>query len=210
MAALAACARSSPDRALELHVRVTAKAVADGVPKEGSSVLLIDLRRTPGSLSGYQMSMNLKGEATILDLGRGRAAYFLLKDYVHDILRGYDAAPSAGSVHDKTFEILRTATGAIEVPRDRFPKIAAFRDEKDPASVYEVDPDDFAAAFGPGAAFKSLTLELVDAPMTEAIEARLPWIKAGSVERVILVPRGVLANELSFGQSIHHQYFKME
>jgi hypothetical protein len=189
-------------------VKVTAKAVADGVPKEGSSVLVIDLRRTPGSLSGYQMSMNLKGEATTLDPGRGRAAYFLLKDYVHDILRGYDAAPSAGSVHDKTFEILRAATGAIEVPRDRFPKIAAFTDEKDPASVYEVDPDNFAAAFGAGVSFKSLTLELVDAPMTEAIEARLPWIKAGSTVSLVPFDGPTPMEDATFGQLVVHRYFR--
>ena len=203
---LAACGGRA--ERITLPVKVTATARAGGRTHQGSSVLLIDLRHTPNSLSRMQMGMTLKGEAVILDMGSGRTAYFLLKDYVHDILRGYDIAPSAGSVDETSFAKLRAASGVIEVPRNRYPKIAAFRDEADPTSVYEVDADDFAAAFGAGAALVSLTLEIVDEPMTETIQGRLPWLDSQIGGRLVDIPgRTIAAKDASFGQLLRHSDF---
>lgn len=204
---LSGCAPSASE-AITLHVKVTAHAVADGVPHEGSSVLEINLRRTPNSLSGMAARMKLKGEAVILDMGNGRTAYFVLKDYVHDILNGYDVAPSAGSVDETSFDKLRAASGVIDVPRKRYPKIAAFKNETDPTTVYEVDPDDFAAAFGPGVELKGLTLELVDEPATNRIKDRLVWLQPGSTEPLIPGNIGRKMNELSFSELVKHGAFK--
>lgn len=207
---LAGCAPVAED-SITLHVKVTAHAVADGVPHEGSSVLEISLRRTPNSLSGMAMSMKLKGEAVILDLGRGRTAYFLLKDYVHDILNGYDVAPSAGSVDETSFDKLRAASGVIDMPRKQYPKIAAFKDEADPTTVYEVDPDDFAAAFGPGAELTGLTLELVDEPVTHYIENRLSWLNTDFGGRLQPIPGGRMAvKDATFGQLLKRSDFVLD
>ncbi|PQA88581.1 hypothetical protein CW354_09875 [Marinicaulis flavus] len=197
---LAGCAPAGENK-ITLNVKVTAHALADGVPHEGSSVLEIKLRRTPNSLSGMAMSMKLKGEAVILDMGRDRTAYFLLKDYVHDILNGYDVAPSAGSVDETSFDKLQAASGVIDVPRKQYPKIAAFKDETDPATVYEVDPDDFADAFGPGVELTGLTLELVDEPMTEKIAQRLAWLEPARGGRLVPIEGNRIATkDASFGQ----------
>ncbi len=197
---LTGCAPSASE-AITLHVKVTANAVADGVPHQGSSVLEINLRRTPNSLSGMAARMKLKGEAVILDMGNGRTAYFLLKDYVHDILNGYDVAPSAGSVDETSFDKLRAASGVIDVPRKQYPKSAAFRDEADPTTVYEVDPDDFATAFGPGVELTGLTLELVDEPVTEKIAQRLAWLEQARGGRLVPIEGNRIATkDASFGQ----------
>ena len=208
VAALAGC--GGPDSSIELHVKVTARAVADGVPREGSSVLLVHVAHTPNSLSRMQMRMSLKGEATILDMGRGRVAYFLLKDYLPDLVTGYRIwEPGKEAWSAETIPGLRAASGEIEIKRDRYPKIAAFRDERDPATVYEVEPGNFAAAFGPGVAFRSLTLELVDAPMTEAIEKKLPWLGtwAGPFAPWPAETRTIAVRDATFGQLLRRRNF---
>ena len=202
---LAGCAPSAGD-AITLHVKVTAHAVADGVPREGSGVLEIRLRRTPNSLSGMAMSMKLKGEAVILDMGRDRIAYFLLKDYAPDLMTHHNIRlpPS-----EEDFEKLRTTSGVIDVPRKRYTTIAAFKDEADPTTVYEVDPDDFAASFGPRVKLTGLTLELVDEAATDKIQGRLPWLVTGSL-KPLKGPgnTGRPLDDLTFLELVKHAAFK--
>lgn len=45
------------------------------------------------------------------------------------------------------------------------------------SNVTLLDPDDFAATLGAGYRLRSITMQVVDDPITRGIERRLPWVK---------------------------------
>jgi hypothetical protein len=53
-----------------------------------------------------------------------------------------------------------------------------FRELSDPKSVEQIDPANFAAAFGSGVSLRRATIEVTNDPVTTGIEARLPWLSA--------------------------------
>ncbi len=182
----------------EAHLRfkVTARAQLPGADYEGFAVNDMRARYTPNSLSRMMMGRTLKMESTVVDFGgKADALFVLLQDYLQIILRLWDI-PGPGSADETTIPRLKAATGVRElltktpgkpVLDANYPKIAAFRDEADPASVYEVDPDNLAKTHGPGARFLGLSIEIVDpkTPLTEAIQERLTWIVPGSSDRLV-------------------------
>lgn len=56
------------------------------------------------------------------------------------------------------------------------PWLVTFSNIKEPTSVQAVDPDNLAASFGPGYKLKSIVLEKTDEPVSQRIEAKLPWV----------------------------------
>jgi hypothetical protein len=104
----------------------------------------------------------------------------------------------------------RTKAPGVPTSDSSYPKVAAFRDDADPTSVYEVDPDDLAKTHGPTAEFLGLSIEIVDpkTPLTDAIEGRLPWLRE-SDRRSFLEPRAALQNESAeLGRRITRESFK--
>jgi hypothetical protein len=51
-----------------------------------------------------------------------------------------------------------------------------FRDMADPKSVEQVDPSDLAKTLGRNIKLKSLTVQVMDEPVTKGIEKRLRWL----------------------------------
>ncbi|MDZ7627958.1 MAG: hypothetical protein U5J99_06060 [Parvularculaceae bacterium] len=99
--------------------------------------------------------------------------------------------------------------GASRYRYQLYPKLCAFRDEADPTSVYEVDPDNLAKTHGPGAKFLGLSIEIVDpkTPLTKSIEGRLAWIVAGSSDRLVQPFRYADDPTASLGQTISSRSF---
>jgi hypothetical protein len=144
--------------------------------------------RVTTSLIGAGGATTLYGEALILDL-KGKGTVFVLpymmqksgtfsQMYEPGILSTLGITNSIGGLLDKDFERLRTAKGRMPF---RFgnpqwlPILVAFRDEKVPRSIYEVDPKNMGSSF-PGVRFISLDIEITDAPVTEVLKQRLPWL----------------------------------
>lgn len=176
-------------------------------------------RYTPNSLSRMMMGRTLKMEATVVDFGgKGDALFVLLQDYlvIIGLLWGI---PVAGDADETTIGLLRAASGVRDYPRKNpgvrtldqsYPKIAAFRDEADPASVYEVDPDNLAKTHGPGAKFLGLSIEIVDpkTPLTEAIQQRLGWLIPGASQRLVTPPPRQSLRDATFAERTAHGSFK--
>lgn len=159
-------------------------------------------------------------EATVVDFGgKADALYVLLTDYLPVILIAWDI-PGPGSADETTIPRLKAAQGSREIPLRHpsapdkkyhyYPKIAAFRDEADPASVYEVDPDDLAKTHGSGAKFLGLSIEIVDpkTPLTNSIQQRLTWLDIDSNQRLLQPPAYISDESAELGQRITPGAFK--
>ena len=193
-------------RTATVRFKVIARARVNGAERVGESVMEIWFKSTPNSLSRMQLATKYKGEAVILDFGQRGAAYFLITDYVSILLSGFGVAPDRRSF-DEAIPELKVLSGRISVPRDKLPKIAAFRDETTPSSVFEVDPQHFDRAFGPGVVFDGLDIEITDEPITRKIQDRLTWLEVGSTQRLQSSPPGKPMSSLGFGERIDHNWF---
>lgn len=222
----AACAAASPLAGCDVtganvavvRFKVIARARVDGVDYEGAAVNEMRAHYTPHSLSRFMMSRTFKMESTVVDLGRRDALFVLLTDYLIAIglLWG---VPVAGSADKTTIPGLKHLEGRREYPLhtpdvrtldQTFPRIAAFRDEADPTSVYEVDPRHMERTHGPGARFLGLSIEIVDrkTPLTNEIEQRLGWLDLSS-NRSLLQPPAYWSDESAvLGRRIIPRSFK--
>lgn len=74
-----------------------------------------------------------------------------------------------------------------DVPKDRaqyLPYMVRFTNLADPKSVELVAPADLEKTFGAGYALQSLTVKITDAPVTNTIIKRLPWLRGGKAQFV--------------------------
>lgn len=169
--------------------RVIATAEVDGQTVEGSTVMEITYEKVERSLIGTGGATKLKGEALILDL-RGRGTVYVLpwahdlssgsldQVYEYGVLNSVGTENSIGTLSSQDFDRIRQARGRIPFRNGnptRLPAFVAFRDEKNPKTIYEVDPKNFGQSF-PGARFVGLDIEFTDAPVTNVLKQRLPWL----------------------------------
>ena len=167
-----------------VRYRVIATAEVDGQRVEGSTVMEVNYQRVKHSLIGAGGATQLYGEALILDL-KGGGTVFLLPVWYHEktelvqlyefgILRTFGVKNSVGGLEDDDFARLRQAKGRKPLS-PRLPLFVAFKDEKIPNTIYEVDPQHMGSAF-PGVRFIGLDIEITDAPVTKVLKQRLPWL----------------------------------
>ena len=167
-----------------VRYRVIATAEVDGQRVEGSTVMEVNYQRVKHSLIGAGGATQLYGEALILDL-KGGGTVFLLPVWYHEktelvqlyefgIKRTFGVENSIGGLEDEDFARLRQAKGRKPLS-PRLPLFVAFKDEKIPNTIYEVDPQHMGSAF-PGVRFIGLDIEITDAPVTKVLKQRLPWL----------------------------------
>jgi hypothetical protein len=170
--------------------RVIATVEVDGQKVEGSTVMEITYEKVEHSLIGRGGATALKGEALILDL-KGRGTVYV-RPNAHDLSSGslnqvYEGAVlsslgienSFGTLNSQDFDRVRQARGRIPFRLGnptRLPAFVAFRDEKNPTTIYEVDPRNFGQSF-PGVRFGGLDIEFTDARVTNVLKQRLPWLE---------------------------------
>ena len=159
----------------------------------------------------------LRGEALYLDLGPGaRPLIALLTSQLHltygkeqgwtldagpgtrNLSRIYDLSPSPDFMDD----VLRIARmrGPRNVTPADLPDLVTFANINNPGSVIEVDPNNLRATLGPNIAWRELTLESTDEPVTTGIEKNLPWLPAYSdkmLDGAHYHDKNTLANTLS-------------
>jgi hypothetical protein len=187
-----------------VRYRVIATVEIDGQRVEGSTVMEVNYRRVEHSLIGAGGATQLYGEALILDL-KGRGTVFILPVWYHEktelmqiyefgILRTFGVQNSIGGLGDEDFARLRQAKGRKPL-NPRLPLFVAFRDEKIPNTIYEVDPQRMESFF-PGVRFISLDIEITDAPVTKVLKQRLPWLdRANRLSGFDRDPPGKLRDE---------------
>jgi hypothetical protein len=161
--------------------------------KTGSSVMKISAKKTKISLAAlqYSLPMRLTGEAVAVDLADGQTLFALVSDYsggeplskgVLDSFAGepnFRAGLSWDGYLDKLVALIRKLGRSASVGRTepirKLPTLVRFRNLSDPKTVELVDPSDLAKSFGPGVKLKSITLTIVDEPLTRGLQTRFPW-----------------------------------
>ncbi|MFN0193061.1 MAG: hypothetical protein ACKVP5_13975 [Aestuariivirga sp.] len=135
---------------------------------------------------------SVNGEAVFVDLGDGRNLVVTLTnngsgrmDARERERRSRDAFYLPLDVFEIDYldkfamcKAVHRAGESRSVPLGMLPTIVTFEDTNNPKSVRRVEPDDLTTAFGPGYSVSSAKIEQVRGPMTNVIEARLPWLMA--------------------------------
>jgi hypothetical protein len=167
--------------------RVIATVEVDGQKVEGSTVMEITYQKVEHSLIGRGGATALKGEALILDL-KGRGTVYVLpfahdpdgslgQIYEYGISNSLGTENSIGTLSSQDFARIRQARGRIPFKNGtQLPAFVAFRDEKNPKTIYEVGPRNFEQSF-PGVRFVGLDIEFTDARVTNILKQRLPWLE---------------------------------
>jgi len=223
LAALAGCGNESAT----IRYRATATMVIDGEVREGSAVREATYTDTPNSLTGFGMRIDDRGEAVMIDIGDGRATYFLRNDRSGSGYRipgamrlcfGVQIGDS-GSGWTKAFDEIavgQSCTMKAEELKGLKPLLVAFRRESVPASIFEVTPKSLKGAFNVDGYFRDMSFERVpdNTPLTKVIDQRLPWLNdipfEGSNMRV-LAPfdaTKLLAKDATLPQQVSDMYFR--
>jgi hypothetical protein len=181
----------TPSQKATVRFRVIATVEVDGQKVEGSTVMEVTYSRVTGSAIGTGGASTLYGEAMILDL-RGKGTVFVLPAIVTNsgsigqlyeggILTTLGIDGGIGVISDESFLKVKNAKGRVPFYNGsnnrptNLPLFVAFRDEKVPRTIYEVDPRNIGRSF-PGVRFISLDIEFTDAPVTKVLKQRLPWL----------------------------------
>lgn len=145
--------------------------------RSGSSVVGIEAFFNWWPMGGNEVRYRHVGEATVVEASPGRYLFALLNGTqaerfywaARDRFKGMERRRWLGQIPRQTEPVALTGRTA--------PILVAFTNINDPASVRRIDPDNLAAAFGPGYALKAITLEITKEPVTAGVVERvLRWL----------------------------------
>ncbi|WP_400771511.1 hypothetical protein [Methylosinus sporium] len=176
-----------------IRYRLTLLAEVEGRLMSGASVVEVDYY--DGSLNPDRppdlppVGAYASGEAVVVDMGARGVLFATLTD-AEGRPRIQRGANDASADHIVTYAFaqppirqkedlgrLRAITGRIALPLTKLPLLVRFRDLADPRTVERVDPENLAASFGPGVRLVGATIEITNDPLTNKIEATLPWLR---------------------------------
>ena len=180
-----------------VRYRLTLQAEVDGEPKSGSGVIEVTYSENNDPISQAAFSIDVRGEAVILDLGPRGMLFALLKgdtdsrsgpEYI--VLKAFDLPGGAlPSPVTSGLQQVRRLAGKRELALTSLPQLVRFRDPNDPKTVERVDPLDLERSFGAGVKLVHAELEIVPAgiwpfnrvgvtgePITTGIAKKLSWL----------------------------------
>lgn len=159
--------------------------------RTGSSVIEVTAGEIGTTLGGA--NSEARGEAVAVDLPGGQTLFALMKGdadtYNFPAQVMYLVTPFERGDKPEGFgpllEAVRANRKVNVVPRMRpaffpqtdppisaYPMLVRFRDIRDPKTLERVDPDNLAAAFGPGAKLRRITVQVTDDPVTDNMKNR--------------------------------------
>lgn len=146
------------------------------------------------------------GEAVVVEVAPGKYLFVLMEENMPQAeLIYFPGEPPLKSTHK-----LNGIKGqVIDVPTSQYPLMVTFGNLADPNSIKQVFPNDLAAAFGSEYRLKSVTLEIVDGPVTVGtVATALPWMftQEGAFSPSVLKPSA----EYSFAEKMSKNYFIRE
>lgn len=168
----------------------------DGKPLQASTVMEIHYARVTNSLTGAGGATRLYGEALIADIpGKGTVYLLPVKHekggtlaqfWETAILLTLGTKSSIGMLKAEDFELLRRASGQMKVKTFRgseYPAFISFLDESKPKTIFEIKPEEIGIIF-PGVRFIGLDIQITNAPISEVLRDRLPWLDASTGQQV--------------------------
>lgn len=155
--------------------------------KTGSAVREVSVRDNPKITPESIPSIEVKGEAVVVDLGKRGVLFALMRDfggpdYAHMVVY----RTIGGNLSPEGIRFLQDATGkrAVLEPK-RYPVLAMFKDINDPKTVTpvlefgpdgSVKADHFEELFGKGVKLKEISIEITDEKVTWQMKGYLPWL----------------------------------
>lgn len=194
---LAGCGKSET---ANVRFRVICTVEVDGRKVEGTTVMEVHYTMVTSSLTGMGASSRHIGEALILDLP-GRGTVYMLP-FIHDgaslnqafpqgVINSLGIGKGIGALSAADYPKLKAAKGRVRLVGERselmLPAFVAFKNDKDPKTIYEIAPRQFSKFF-PGVKFVNLEIEFTDAPLTHELLKRLPWL-ASEAKYTTVFPR---------------------
>ncbi|TBW38190.1 hypothetical protein EYW49_09575 [Siculibacillus lacustris] len=201
--ALVGCRQESPPRALLYRLTITVDT-PEG-PKVGSSVarLWVGFGDGPLGRMGAAIFFNVKGAATVVDLGARGYLFCLLdrditrkgSDSQQGLLIKYAGRPYLDRPMPRTVDAIVEARPKTPIALENLPALVRFRDPAQPSTAEWIDPTDLEKAFGAGVAISRVDYEILGKPpmkpgakLTDEIEVKeitdsiarvrqtIPWI----------------------------------
>lgn len=220
MGAIALSGGCSPGPIYRLRYRLDIRFRAGDRIHIGSSVMSMkwgDVGRAANLNGGDRYARYPAGEALVVNVGQRGKIFGLVSVPAIDE-DGFQiglpesafspllapGGPGESEGGENVRQRLSGLVGLHALAREHWPIMVRFRDLTDQTSVELVDRDDPSAVFGAGSAIESVTMEVVDAPVTRGAVAReLPWINQ---LRGTLVPP-VRGEPRSLAQRINRTHF---
>jgi hypothetical protein len=180
-----------------IRYRLTLTAEVDGQPRSGSGVIEVTYSKNNDPISRADFSIDVRGEAVVLDLGSRGTLFVLLKPYADSrsgpeyiVLRAFNLPGGAlPSPVISGLQQVRHLSGKRELALTSLPLLVRFSDPGDPKTVERVDPLDLEKSFGAGVKLVRAEIEIVPGgiwpfnrigisgePVTSGIERRLTWL----------------------------------
>jgi hypothetical protein len=178
-----------------VRYRLTLEATVNGQPATGSGVVEVTYSKVNDPMTPRELSIDVRGEAVVLDLGSKGALFALLRagtdnrsrpEYI--VLRAFDFPGDLPRPVGEGLKQVRGLSGKRELPLTSLPLLVRFLDSKNMRSAEKVDPLDIGKSFGADAKLVRATLEIVPTgiwplnyfgftgePITTGIAQKLPW-----------------------------------
>lgn len=163
--------------------------------KSGSAVREIHaVAPPPYAPPDVKTSIDIKGEAVVIDLGKKGKLFALVDTDDWHILT--ITFPNQSGLTSKGIRYYNSlGKVSAKVPLEAYPRIVAFKDINDPKTIFEPYKvilntkgsflkrgraegveDHLETAFGKGVKLKDVTLEITDEPITWNISEVIPWL----------------------------------
>jgi hypothetical protein len=222
---LSGCELISPTSTYRQKITVELETL-DG-PKTGSAIVEVSYLEITSSNGGNGNAL-LGGEAVAIDVAPKKTLFALLgsasgadrssyqAQLIGDALNaGARAEPPVNfpsgrygySVADH--KVIGDSRVQLDLPRELYPMLVTFADDKDLTSVMLVEPSDLAARFGAGVKLKRISVAVTDEPVTTGIEKRLiamGFEKGRGLDRTGIVNANLtLAQRLSYNDFVKGQ-----
>ncbi|PBC08443.1 hypothetical protein CK230_21230 [Mesorhizobium sp. WSM3859] len=172
----------------EWNQKLTVEVFVDGKVVSGSAVSHVWWQEA-NALDVYPSGYN--GEATMVDLGPRGKLFALIGEQTKYVAQYtlHDELGYTRSDYERLLPAIARFRGSRDVSHDRYPLLVTFTNLSDPTTLRKADPENLAAAFGPGVSLKVIRLEITDEKVTEGIVERyLPWLEAVGRSRSTLIP----------------------
>ena len=165
------------------YEKITVTVATPEGDKSGYSIRKINHNFSPSILSNASgVVRSQRGEAVVVELGENKYLFALLGGgggHAGSVYRKVFPDERAGQSSIKWYEHSLRGRGAIEIPRPSYPRLVHFEDINEPVSIKKVNPERFSDSFGSGYQLKSITLEMVNQPVTYGrVEETLSWINS--------------------------------
>lgn len=178
----------------EFRYRLVLEVEDNGRVYRGESIRYLRFSRTLTD-NGPAVRYETYGEATVVDLGRGRLLVALVTDGIISVNPWLP-----GLSKDIKFR---------ELLPNQLPPLVSFENNSDPNTVFQVDPDNLENAFGPNIKWRQMYAERANnEPLTRNIFKFLPWLEtldtSLSGEKLARI-RGTLADQTGRGHFLHNR-----